>query len=671
MHTPTLSPPQAALEAENARLQRSLKREKNARREAEAIAERGLSDLFQRQRELALLESIAVAANESSSVEAAMQRALASVCHYAEWPLGHLLLVGADNPAAALRSTGVWHDTSNGRYSALQAFSETFDFAGNTGIPGAVLAGGAPAWCHAGSANAARFPRLPLANQLGLMSLFAFPVLLGSEVVAVLEFFTLEVQQPDASMLRLLSQVGSQLGRVIERERAEARLVHDALHDPLTQLGNRKLFLNRLEYLLQRAQRSPGEQFCVLFIDLDRFKAINDGLGHQAGDQLIVAAAQRLTHCMRQSDLVARADRQCEGGDVVARLGGDEFTILLDNIADALVPVRVAERLLKEMARPYLIGEHEVVISASIGIALGASSYSNVQDILRDADIAMYHAKQGGRARWMMFDQTMQQAAVRRLQMESDLRGALAAGQLFLHYQPIVTPLDGCVCGFEALLRWRHPVQGLVSPVEFIPLAEEAGLIGAIGGWVLEQACGQLGAWQRATGATLSMSVNLSAVQLGEVHLVERVRRVLLDSGVRHGSLKLELTESAVMADPDHARTVFGQLRDLGVGLSLDDFGTGYSSLSHLRRLPIDTLKIDRSFVSQIGQDDDKRQIVEVVVMLARALGLSVVAEGAETAAEVEVLVELGSDYVQGYYFSRPLDAVAATDLLAAGAIAR
>ena len=662
---PILLPPTTS-EGEIARLQRRLKRETSARQEAEAIAERGLRDLFQRQQEMALLESIAVAANEATSVEAAMRHALASVCHYAGWPLGHLLLVRQADPAPLFESTTVWHDTSNGRYVELRAFSETYDLGADIGIRSAMLAAGAPVWCDAASSDAASFPRLPLIMQSGLVSMFAFPVLLGSAVVAVLEFFTLEVRQPDEAMLRVMGQVGTQLGRVVERERAQARLMHEAMHDPLTQLGNRKLFLDRLEYLLQGSRRTPGRQFCVLFVDLDRFKAVNDGLGHQFGDQLIVAAAGRLSSCLRQTDLIARVGASLDADYVLARMGGDEFTILLDNIANAQVPVRVAERLLKELGRPYLIDQHEVVVTASIGIALSATGYSDVQHIVRDADIAMYHAKQGGRARWILFDQAMQQSALRRLQMETDLRGALAAQQLFLQYQPIVAPLDGRVRGFETLLRWRHPLYGLVSPAEFIPMAEETGLIGGIGGWVLEQACHQLGVWQRSTCTSLSMSVNLSALQLSNPKLVSQVDSVLRASAVQPGSLKLELTESTVMADPDHARLVFGQLRALGVGLSLDDFGTGYSSLSQLRRLPIDTLKIDRSFVSRIDQFDDKRQIAEAVVLLARALGLAVVAEGAETAAEVHVLCELGCDYVQGYYFSRPLDAAAATALLAA-----
>ncbi|CAN7360534.1 putative bifunctional diguanylate cyclase/phosphodiesterase [Massilia sp. LjRoot122] len=655
------APIEVSPDAEIARLQRRLKRETAARLEAEAIAERGLRDLFQRQQEISLLESIAAAANEAASVEDAMRHALAAVCRYTGWPLGHLLLAV---PEDRLDSTTVWHDDGAGAFDSLRSRTESMAFSAEVGLPGRVLRTGTPAWANVGAPDAACYPRMPLMTQLGLSSLFAFPVMIASEVVAILEFFSRELQEPDESMLRLMAQIGTQLGRVIERRRAQDRLVHDALHDPLTALGNRKLFLDRLGHFLLRSQRHPDFGFAVLFVDLDRFKAINDGLGHQAGDQVIVATAQRLTACLRQTDMVAR-DSSVERDVVVSRLGGDEFTILLDQVHDAATPIRVAERLLRALAAPLTLGQQQVYVTASIGIAMSSSGYADVQDILRDADIAMYHAKQNGRARWMMFDQTMQEGALRRLTLEAELRLALPGGQLFIQYQPIVSPKDGLIRGFEALLRWRHPVLGLISPVEFIPVAEEIGLIGEIGGWVLHEACRQLHAWQQTSAAPLSMSVNVSAVQLNDGELVNLVTRVLRETGVPGNSVKLELTESAVMADPEHALAIFKQLKELGVRLSLDDFGTGYSSLSHLRRLPIDTLKIDRSFVSAMDLHGDKRQIAEVVVMLARALGLDVVAEGVETKAEVNLLRDMGSDFVQGYFYYRPLDRDAVTDILA------
>jgi predicted signal transduction protein with EAL and GGDEF domain len=667
MSDSTNDPAAAPVDAEIARLNRRLTRETAARKEAEAIAERGLRDLFRRQQEIALLESIAVAANEAAEVESAMHHALGAVCRFAHWPLGHLLLAG-EVQDAPLISTQVWHDDSDGNYTALRALTESLQFGPETGLPGRVLSSCAPAWANVGAHDEARYPRFPEAQRAGLSSLFAFPVMIGSEVVGVLEFFSPELQSPDEALLRLMAQVGTHLGRVVERQRAKARLMHDALHDPLTQLGNRKLFLNRLQHFMQRAQRVPDYQFAVLFVDLDRFKAVNDGLGHQAGDELIVATSQRLTNCLRGTDLISRGRTEAgDEDDVVARLGGDEFTILIDNIHNPQVPIRVAERLLAVLAEPFELEHQQVFITASIGIALSSSGYEDVQDILRDADIAMYHAKQHGRARWMMFDQDMQEKALRRLQLEASLRVALDADDLTVSYQPIVTPDDGQIRGFEALVRWHHPEHGQISPAEFIPVAEEIGLINEIGLRVLQQACACLCRWQHEFGcAELTMSVNVSAVQLSDGDLVGQVARVLRESGIAHGTLKLELTESSVMADPEHSLKVFHQLKALGVQLSLDDFGTGYSSLSHLRRLPIDTLKIDRSFVSKMDHQEDKRQIAEVVVMLARTLGLDVVAEGAETAAEVSALQEMGSDFVQGYYYFKPLSEEAACNALKA-----
>ncbi len=654
---PSLVGPAAAADQEIARLKRRLMREVAARKDAEAIAEKGLRDLYQRQQEISLLESIAVAANQAVEIETAMDHALAAVCRFAHWPLGHFLLVD-ENKKNTLVSTDVWHDESGGLYSALRDLTATVPFWADTGLPGQAFATGAPCWINVGAPDeGVAYPRLPEMERAGLRSLFAFPIMIGSEVVGVLEFFSPEVQSPDQALLRLMTQIGTQLGRVVERRRAEARLTHDALHDPLTRLGNRKLFLDRLNYFMQRNERESDYQFAVLFIDLDRFKAINDGLGHQAGDELIVATAERLGTCLRKTDLV-RGGRAEAGGedDIVARLGGDEFTILLDDIMNPQGPIRVAERILAALSAPFEIGNQQVFITASIGIALSASGYADVHDILRDADIAMYQAKQHGRARWVMFDQIMQEKALRRLRMEAALRVAVQEHQLTVNYQPIVTPADRLIRGFEALVRWKHPDFGMVSPVEFIPVAEEAGLIGDIGAWVLLQACTCLKRWQKQPGcARLTMSVNLSAIQLGDNKLIEQVAHVLKETEVAPGTLKLELTESAVMADPERSLKIFHELKALGVQLSLDDFGTGYSSLSHLRRLPIDTLKIDRSFVTNMDGDEDKRRIVEVVVMLARTMGLDVVAEGAETTAEVGALREVGSDFVQGYYYFKPL----------------
>jgi diguanylate cyclase (GGDEF)-like protein len=650
----------ALADAGMARLTKRLQRETTARKEAEAIAERGLRELFQRQQEITLLEAIASAANEADSVEQAMRHALAAVCDFSDSPLGHLLLVG-DDACHSLDSTDIWHDKSNNQYAVLRALTEAINFERSVGLPGKVCESSAPAWINVGSKDADAYPRLPEAQRAGLCSVFAFPVMVDSEVVAVLEFFSMKYQTPEAELLRLMSRIGIQLGRVIERKRNRNKLRHDALHDPLTQLGNRKLFLGSLEHARLRSLRVPGYRFCVLFVDLDRFKSVNDGLGHQAGDQIIIATAQRLSASLRQTDLILRGDSDYSS-DIVARMGGDEFVILLDNISDEQVAVRVAERVLHVMAEAFVLNGQEIIVTASIGIALNTPDYTNVQNMLRDADVAMYYAKQQGRARWVMFDNAMQEKALRRIQLESELRLAQERDQLWLAYHPIVTPADGIIRGFEALLRWDHPVYGAIGPAEFIPVAEEIGLIGEMGSWILVHACRQLRTWQQNSGRPMTMSVNLSAKQLAYDGLVALVAQTLKETGILAGTLKLELTESTVMADPERALGIFQQLKKLDVKLSLDDFGTGYSSLSQLRRLPIDTLKIDRSFISQMDCHDDKRQIVEVIMMLAHTLGMDVVAEGVEEVAEVDLLRGMGIDFVQGYYFYRPMRADAAEE---------
>jgi predicted signal transduction protein with EAL and GGDEF domain len=647
--------------SEITRLTRRLHRETQARLQAETIAERGLRDLYQRQQQIGLLEAIAVAANEALRVDDALSFAVREICRYTEWPLGHAL-VAVDEGERCFRSTRLWHLADPDRFESFRVISETMRFPLGVGLPGRVGANGKPAWVMDVTADT-NFPRAPAAQQAGLKAAFCFPVLIADEVVAVLEFFFGEMLPPDENLLRLMAQIGTQLGRVLERQRARDDLQHNALHDGLTQLANRALFLEHLQNALHRAQRHKHYGFAVLFIDLDRFKTINDSLGHLAGDQLIITVAERLNNSLRNVDLISLEregslpSRDGEN-DLVARLGGDEFTILLDNIRDASDAIKVVERLQHELTQPILIGEHEIFSSASIGIALSSSGYQNVNDILRDADTAMYRAKAEGRDRWELFDLQMRDRAMTALQLEADLHHAVERSEFSLRYQPIVRATDGRIQGFEALIRWQHPQRGWISPAEFIPVAEEIGLITKIGRWVLAEACRQCAQWQRdfPSQPPLTISVNLSALQLAQPDLLSQISKVLQTSGLAPGSLKLEITESAVMRDPERANSLLLELKKLGVQLSLDDFGTGYSSLSQLRRLPLDTLKVDRSFVSDMDSDNDKLRITKLIVEMAQLLGMNVVAEGAETEREVSELQNMGCEYVQGYYFYTPLD---------------
>lgn len=666
--------PPVAHEAEIALLQRRLQRETNARIEAEALLERGLRDLNERQREIILIEAIAIAANEAERVDDAVQFALREICRYTDWPVGHALIVtGSVAAASQLVSMLIWHlPDAEAHYTSFQAMTEHYAFQKGEGLPGRVWGSARPAWIIDVACDP-DVPRVAAALQAGLKAGFAFPVMIGREVVAVLEFFSGQMLPPDDGLLRIMAQIGTQLGRVIERQRGKDNLQHEALHDALTGLANRSLFLEYLRRVLSRAQRNPRHRFAVLFLDLDRFKTVNDSLGHGTGDQLLVAVAERLSRCMRGSDLVARRDlavgtgAEMGGDDLFARLGGDEFTILLDDLGESSDAIRVAERILHAFTMPFQIGGHAIYTTASIGIALSSTGYGDVQDILRDANAAMHRAKSSGRARWEMFDQDMHDQAMHKLELEADLHRAVREHELFLQYQPVVAMHDGSIRGFEALIRWQHPHRGVVLPAEFIPLAELSGLIDMVGAWVLTEACWQAADWQRryAFDPPLSISVNVSAHQLAKPEFIEQIDAALQGSDLPATCLKLELTESAVMRDPARARNVFLELKKLGVRLNLDDFGTGYSSLSQLRQLPVETLKVDRSFVTDMDSDEEKRQIAQLIVSLAQLLGMSVVAEGAETAGEVAVLKSLGIQYAQGYFYYRPLDCAAVEALLA------
>jgi len=453
---------------------------------------------------------------------------------------------------------------------------------------------------------------------------------------------------------------GEKVGRVwsfrdiTERKQAEEKLVYNALHDPLTNLPNRVLFMDRLQHAMKRAERHKDFRFAVLYLDLDRFKVVNDSLGHKIGDLLLIESAQRLAACLR-------------GEDTVARLGGDEFVILLEDIQDPMYVTRITDRIQHDLASPHDLEGHKVFVFVSMGIVLSESRYERPEDILRDADIAMYRAKGQGRGRYEMFDTAMLAHAMTRLELESDLRKAVEHGEFIIHYQPIVELGARRIIGFEALVRWQHPTRGLVSPAEFIPIAEETGLIVSIGHWVLSEACRQIREWQVQFPADslLTVSVNLSARQCAQTDLVQRVAEVLQSTGLDASSLKLELTESMIVEDAESTSDMLSELRALGVQVQIDDFGTGYSSLGYLQKLPIDTLKIDRTFIAALGKGGSGSEIVRTIMALAHDLGMKVVAEGIETDEQLSKLRSMQCEYGQGYLFNKPIDSQAAGLLLA------
>lgn len=429
-----------------------------------------------------------------------------------------------------------------------------------------------------------------------------------------------------------------------KREQMEAQLAHDAVHDALTGLPNRTLFMDRLHRALERSKRGSGAPFALLFLDLDHFKAVNDSLGHATGDQLLVSMAQRLRLCLH-------------AGDTLARLGGDEFVILLEDTVNDHNAATTADWILTMLRQPFILQEHQLFVSASIGIVTTATDYERADDVLRDADIAMYEAKKHGKARSEVFAVTMRAHAQNRLTLANDLHQVIERNELELYYQPILSLQSNQITGFEALLRWHHPARGLVVPNEFIAIAEETGLIVPIGQWVLAEACRQLREWQLAFPQTppLTMSVNISGAQFVAPAFVDQLRAILHTYEVDPSTLRLELTES-VWLNSTEVVTLFRTLSQMGIQLHIDDFGTGYSSLAYLQHFPIRTLKVDRTFLQKMRVDSGHKDLIQAVITMARDLGMETVAEGIETVEQLNDLKQFGCNYGQGYLFSHPIN---------------
>jgi diguanylate cyclase (GGDEF)-like protein/PAS domain S-box-containing protein len=453
-------------------------------------------------------------------------------------------------------------------------------------------------------------------------------------------------------------RMAGSLSDISARKRSEEQLLHDAFHDALTGLANRQLFLDRLGLELEQSKRRPGGHFAVLYFDLDRFKNVNDSLGHAAGDVLLRELARRLHDVLRP-------------GDTIARLGGDEFAVLATGLDSPLDATPIAERIQETLRETVALGSHSIAASASIGIACSSPSYERPDEILRDADIAMYRAKAAGRSCYQVFDETMHRSAVALLRLESDLRRAVEQERFVMHYQPIVSLDSGRILGFEALVRWDHPERGLVPPERFIAVAEETGLIVPLGWWVLREACRQAKEWQRRYPGDppVYISINVSGKIVLQADMEERVLGILKEMDLSAESLRLEITESVIMEHEAEVLRKLQRLRDLGIKFSIDDFGTGYSSLSYLQQFSYDTLKIDRSFIAGMGErEGGGAAIVQTIVALASMLRMNVVAEGVETPVQLERLRQIGCPQGQGFWFSRPVDQAGCEMLLAAGA---
>ncbi len=634
-------------------LRRQLDRERKARIEAEAIAERGLRELYESQVRLALLQRITDYANQSNDFASVLDLALKEICSHLGWDFGNSYIITEDRSAVTACDT--WYAANPDRLFDFVEASRGMRFLPGEGLPGRVLRDEHPHWIDS-FPDETWFCRRKEALACGLVSACAFPILIGDGVVAVLEFCSRKPMVDKDNILLTITQAGTQLARVVERERARAALLHDALHDAMTGLPNRVLLGERSRSAFERL---PPDRIglAVMVIDLDGFKAINDKYGHHAGDELLVAVAERFEaaiETLQGADIKANPAWHA----TLARVGGDEFVVLLDPLPDQLVPARLAAAMLEALREPVRHDGDRLSVGASIGIAHSEAHYEDVEQIRRDADLAMYEAKAGGRGGIVTFTEELGSEARNRMTLERELRDAIREHQFVLHYQPIFA-LDGNreLRGFEALIRWNHPERGLIEPGAFIPLAEASGLIVFIGDWVLRQACAAIARLHEGLRGSEPpfVSINIAPQQFLQPNFAQSVQRVLVETGVPPECLRLEVTEGVAIIDAERTRQVLEDVRASGVRTSLDDFGTGYSSLSYLQNLPFDTLKIDRSFIASMD-DPKSRNIIRAILDLAENLNLSVVAEGIESPEQGAALVEMGCQFGQGYYLGMPLN---------------
>jgi diguanylate cyclase (GGDEF)-like protein/PAS domain S-box-containing protein len=578
--------------------------------------------------------------------EEVMPGIVETICKGLNWECGTYWSLEADG--ALLRCTSTWGE-NDAAVREFLALTKKMSAPSGVDLPGRTWAKGAP--IVVGSLGSEQgFSRMQAALKADLQGALALPIVSGGKTFGVIELFSAETIRPDEALSHLLHSVSTQIGQSFQRKLAEDQLRFIATHDSLTDLPNRTMFNERLRHALNQGARY-GRGIAVLFIDIDRFKVVNDSLGHSAGDRLLQDCAKRLSECLRESD-------------TVARLGGDEFVVMVENFTAPRDAIAVAQKILTNVAKPFFVDGQEFLVSASIGISTYPDDGADAETLLKNADIAMYRAKDQGRNNYQFYSAQMNKHTFERLAMESSLRRALERNEFVLHFQPKLDLRSGAIAGVEALVRWQHPDWGMVSPAQFIPLAEETGLIVQIGEWVLKTSCQQSRMWRDQGIPAMRVAVNLSARQFGQKTLLADVARTIAQSGLTPESIELEITESLVMHNPEHAADTLQKLKAMGITLSIDDFGTGYSSLAYLKRFPIDCVKIDRSFIKDIPVEAADMAITKGVIALGHSLRLKVVAEGVETKEQQEFLRSNGCDEMQGFLFSRPLPADEVTTLL-------
>lgn len=601
-----------------------------------------IQSLMHKRSKQQMVSEIATLVNDADDVDSILSLALGRVCAHTGWVAGRVQAVGDAEHSISAHYVGS-KLLGGARLDIEQMFRSPL-------LPWVkrVIDYGAARWqnYHAilGQANTQserqNYPQLHM----------VFPVKLDNKVLAVLEFFSLRREPPDERLLSLMDNIGYQLGRVFERKRQQQDLQIKAKHDVLTGLPNRAYLFDRLRTDIARAKQEHGFGFSILFINVDRFKWINDSIGHLGGDRLLVELSQHLKLAVRSEDFVAR-------------LGGDEFAILIEAF-DECQAVIAMERILLQLEKPVTVAGQDIHLDVSIGIAMYAPHYNEPEELLRDADIAMSDAKQKGRGTFTIFADEMHGQAVGRLKLAAELRQAIKDNQLVLHYQPILNISNGRVIGFEALIRWQHPERGLLSPVHFIPLAEETGLIVPITEWVLNETVQQLALWQQAGDQTTSISVNLCASFLTQSDMPDQILAVIHAANINPSSLHLEITETQIVGNAEMCMVNINRLRDAAVEIYIDDFGTGYSSLNYLASFKVNTLKIDKSFIQKLAEDGKDAHIVRAIIGLSHHLDLTVIAEGVETNEQMKILREIGCDYVQGYLVSQPLALEVASQMM-------